>query len=48
MGEPGFATVIVALPTPGSTVGALGALAATTLFRTEWGPNDAASAPAGV
>ena len=44
----GAVTVIVALPTPGSTVGALGALAATTLFRTEWGPNDAASAPAGV
>lgn len=47
-GDPGFATVIVALSIPASTVGALGVLTATTLFRTECGPNDAASAPVGL
>jgi hypothetical protein len=47
-GDPGFATVIVALSIPASTVGALGVLTATTLFRTVCGPNDAASAPVGL
>ena len=44
----GGVTVIVALSSPATAVGVPGILGPATLFVTDSGPNDAASAPVGL